>query len=163
MSSSAQVQFAAEFVTFLVAAAGLVLVLLNAQLTTDSFRARVAFGLGYLCLAAASFGHGSLLLHESSRHAIAAVRGVGIVLLGLGSLEWRGGEIPRRLLWFGLGLLAIATAIEAQASGIPVILKPPSCPVRVERENCAEWKCTSAPATAAPVRSCTTPRTLYLC
>jgi PAS domain S-box-containing protein len=118
MSSSAQIQFAAEFVTFLVAAAGLVLALMNAELTTDSVRARVAFGLGFLCLAAAAFGHGSLLVHENSRHLIAGVRGIGVVFLGIGSLRWRGGEPARRFLWVGLGLIGIATAVETQASDV---------------------------------------------
>src|SRR5205814_9987682 len=93
-TSAAQFQFVAEFVAFLAAAAGAALVVLGSDLLSRVIWARVALAVGFLGLLAAAFLHGSLLVDESSRQAIAAVRFAGIAAGGLGALQWQGRPPP---------------------------------------------------------------------
>src|SRR2546423_6857990 len=103
-TSAAQFQFAAEFVAFLVGAAGVALVLLGADLLSRVAWVRALLALGFAGLVAASFAHGSLLVGEDSRGLIAAVRGAGLLCAALGSVRWRGGAASRQLLWAGLAV-----------------------------------------------------------
>src|SRR3954447_15325081 len=103
-TSAAQFQFAAEFVAFLIAAAGLALVLLGANLLTRTVWARILLALGFGGLLAASFLHGSLLVDETRRGLIAGLRAGGIACVAVGSLRWRGGLASKRLLWAGLAI-----------------------------------------------------------
>lgn len=115
-SAVAQIQFAAEFVTFLVAAAGLALVLLRNELTTRRPPERLALTLGFLATALAAFGHGSLLLNGDFEGIVIALRLAGIVGLGIGSIWWwRGHGVARQLLW--IGLVGTAAAVFLQVIG----------------------------------------------
>ena len=118
-SGVAQIQFAAEFVTFLVAAAGLALVVLRNDLTTGRTAERRALTLGFLATALAAFGHGSLLLSGGYEAVFVIVlRLGGIAGLGIGSIWWwRGRGVARQLLWIGLVGTTIAVFLEAIGAG----------------------------------------------
>ncbi|MBW3576056.1 MAG: hypothetical protein KY450_14700 [Actinobacteria bacterium] len=108
-AASAQLGFAAEFVLFLVAVAG-VGVVLRAQLLGSCRQDRMLLAAGFAGVGLASFLHGSLLVADAGASAVAVPRLLGIALLAAGSL--RGdGVAPRRQLWLGLGLLTVAEAI----------------------------------------------------
>jgi len=117
-STVALIQFAAEFVTFLVAAAGLALVALRDELTSDRPPERLALTLGFLATALAAFGHGSLLLKDDLQSVVVALRVAGIVGLAIGSVWWwRGRGIARQLLWIGLLGTALSLGLEATGAG----------------------------------------------
>lgn len=117
-TEAARIQFAAEFVTFLVAAAGLALVVLRNELTTNRPPERLSLAIGFLATGVAAFGHGSLLLHDSTEGIVIGLRVAGIVGLGIGSIWWwRGGPIARRLLMVGLVLWMIAVVVEVVGAG----------------------------------------------
>lgn len=102
-----QLRFAVEFATFLVAVAGATIVLLRPQLVGANSRSRVILALGFACVAAAAFLHGSLL--TGTREApVIALRGAGIVLLAVGTLGWGEDRSARRALWIALVLMAVA-------------------------------------------------------
>ncbi|HEX3424570.1 MAG TPA: ATP-binding protein [Acidimicrobiales bacterium] len=110
----ALIQFAAEFVTFLVAAAGLSLVVLREELTTKRPPERLALTIGFLATALAAFGHGSLLLKGDLTSFVIGLRAAGIAGLAIGSVWWwRGRGGARRLLWIGLGATTVAVILEA--------------------------------------------------
>jgi PAS domain S-box-containing protein len=108
-TSAAQFQFAAEFVAFLAAAAGLALVVLGAELLTRVAWARFALAVGFAGLLGASFLHGSLLVDRSDA-TIAAIRAGGIVACAIGGLRWRD-RVSWRLLWAGLAITAAAAVL----------------------------------------------------
>jgi hypothetical protein len=114
-TAAAQIQFAAEFATFLVAAAGLALVLLRTELTTRRWPGKVCLTVGFLALGVASFGHGSLLLKDNNKEAVEGLRLLGVVALAVGSYWWRGGRGARHLLWSALAV--IAASVGAQIAG----------------------------------------------
>jgi PAS domain S-box-containing protein len=116
-ASAAQFQFAAEFVTFLAAAAGLALVLLRGELVARVLGARGALGVGFLALGAAAFLHGSRVVEEGDDPVLLTLRGAGVAAVALGSLSWNGGPTSRRLLWAGLLATGAAVAAEVAASG----------------------------------------------
>src|SRR3954470_10393254 len=110
-TSAAEFQFAAEFIAFVVAAAGLALVMLDADLLARVLWARLLLAAGFAGLVAASFAHGSLLAGTDNDPAIATVRAVGLVCVAAGSLRWRGGAVSRQLLWGGLAVTAVAIVL----------------------------------------------------
>jgi PAS domain S-box-containing protein len=114
-TAAAQIQFAAEFATFLVAAAGLALVLLRTELTTRRWPGKVCLTVGFLALGAAAFGHGSLLLKNNNQEAVDALRLLGVGALAAGSFWWRGGRAARQLLWSSLAV--ITASVGAQIAG----------------------------------------------
>ncbi len=117
-STVAQIQFAVEFVTFLVAAAGLALVVLRHELTTSRPPERLALTIGFLATAVAAFGHGSLLLTGDLENVVIALRVAGIVGLAIGSIWWwRGRGIAGHLLWAGLFGTSVAVGLEASGAG----------------------------------------------
>jgi signal transduction histidine kinase/HAMP domain-containing protein len=113
----AQIQFAAEFVTFLVAAAGVALVVLRNELTTTRPIERFALTIGFLATAVAAFAHGALLLRGGlGDGAVITLRLMGIIGLAIGSVWWRRGRgIAGQLLW--LGLCATAAAVFSEGIG----------------------------------------------
>jgi PAS domain S-box-containing protein len=122
-ASAAQFQFAAEFVTFLVAAAGVALVLLRGELLARAPGARVLLGLGFTSLGASAFLHGSRLVEESDDPVVLVLRAVGVVGIALGSLAWSAGATARIFLWGGLVVVVGAVAADAAASGdLPRVL-----------------------------------------
>ncbi|MBW3580883.1 MAG: PAS domain-containing protein [Actinobacteria bacterium] len=108
-TTSALLAFAAEFVLFLAAVAG-VGVVVRAQLLTRERQGQTLLALGFTSLGLASFLHGSLLEPDAASAFVVVPRLAGLALVLAGSL--RASDIaPRRQLWLGLGLLALAEAI----------------------------------------------------
>src|SRR5258706_12369061 len=114
MSSVAQYQFAAEFVTFLACAAGLAVVLLRAELITRSWWAQSLLTAGFLILGTSAFMHGALVGVSDS--LVFSLRGAGVVALAAGTMDWHGPSGARRLLGLGLGLAAISLVVRATSS-----------------------------------------------
>ena len=111
-SSAAQFQFAAEFVTFLAATAGLALVLLRGELMSRSAAAKTMLGLGFVMLGAGSFLSGSLIV-EADSPVVLALQTAGIVAAAIGTFAWHGSPSARRLLWGGLALMAASVGFLA--------------------------------------------------
>ncbi|MBW3537249.1 MAG: HAMP domain-containing protein [Actinobacteria bacterium] len=103
-SSAAQLDFAAQFVTFLAAAAGLALVALRGELMTLVAWARAALGLGFTLIGIAAFLAGSLIVDGDATGVLVA-QSVGIALAAAGTAPWHGSALGRRLMWSGLVLL----------------------------------------------------------
>ena len=106
---SAQYQFAAEFIVFLVALAGLALVVLRGEPLTTRRGARLALAAGFVGIGASAFLQGSLLVADTQ--ALAALRAAGVVAVVVGSLNWRGSALSRVLLWSGAGALALSVPL----------------------------------------------------
>ena len=122
-ASAAQFQFAAEFVTFLAAAAGLAIVLLRGELVARALGARGALGVGFLALGGAAFLHGARLVEDGDDAVLLALRGAGTAAVALGAVSWSGGVTSRRLLGAGLLAIGAAVVVEAAASGdLPNVL-----------------------------------------
>jgi PAS domain S-box-containing protein len=119
-ASAAQFQFAAEFVTFLVAAAGLALVLLRSELLTEAGWARAVLALGLACMGSGAFLHGSRLVTRADHPGLLALGAGAVLLLAVGSLRWRGERAAGRLLQVGVALELAALALDAaQAATVP--------------------------------------------
>lgn len=112
----AQLRFAVEFATFLVAVAGAAIVLLRPQLVGANRRSRVVLALGFAGVAVAAFLHGSLLT-GTQEIAVISLRGSGIVLLAFGTLGWGEARASRRALWISLVLMAAAEAASVTDAG----------------------------------------------
>lgn len=108
---AAQYQFAASFTVFLVALAGLALVVLRESLTTRP-GARLALGAGFVALGTGAFLHGTLLVPDRDEPALLGLRLAGVAALAVGSLAWRGRSVSRALLWAGCAGLALAVPLE---------------------------------------------------
>jgi PAS domain S-box-containing protein len=115
-STASQLQFAAELVTLLAAAAGVVLVVLRADLTGAARWARAALAAGFVAMGTAAFVHGSLLVTGDTGGGITAVRLAGDAALAGGSLRWAAGRRVRWALWAGIGLSAAAAVAELSSS-----------------------------------------------
>ncbi|MDQ4069893.1 MAG: hypothetical protein M3203_10560, partial [Actinomycetota bacterium] len=114
---AAQLRFAVEFATFLVAVAGATIVLLRPQLVGAARRSRVVLALGFVGIAGAAFLHGSLLTGTRELPVI-LLRGLGIVLLAVGTLRWGEDQASRRALWTALVLMAVAEGASASEASI---------------------------------------------
>ncbi|HEX2047546.1 MAG TPA: ATP-binding protein [Acidimicrobiales bacterium] len=113
---AAQLRFAVEFATFLVAVAGATIVMLRPQLVGANSRSRIVLALGFVSIAGAAFLHGSLL--TGTREApVIALRGAGILLLGIGTLRWGEDQASRRALWTALVLMAVAEVASVSDAG----------------------------------------------
>ncbi|MGI8809916.1 MAG: sensor histidine kinase [Acidimicrobiales bacterium] len=115
-SEAAQLRFAVEFATFLVAVAGATIVMLRPQLVGANRRSHVVLALGFACVAAAAFLHGSLLT-GTKEPAVICLRGSGIVLLAIGTLGWGEDRASRRALWIALVLMAVAEGASVTDAG----------------------------------------------
>ncbi len=116
MSGSAAVlRFAAEFATFLVAVAGAAIVFARPRLLGVGRGSRIALFVGFLALAGAAFLHGSLAL-EAGDFPVLVIRGVGIVLLAVGTLGWGEDRATRRVVWLALVLITLSEV--AAATGV---------------------------------------------
>jgi PAS domain S-box-containing protein len=114
-------QFASDFLIFVVGVAGLVLIVLSADLSDDAGRETMI--IGFALTAAASFANGNHLFGRQQVLVVVAIRVCGIVAVAVGSLRWqRGCPRARRLLWAGLLALSIAAVSEVfgadRASGV---------------------------------------------
>ncbi len=114
---AAQLRFAVEFATFLVAVAGATIVLLRPQLVGANSRSRALLTVGFAGIAGAAFLHGSLLT-GTQEPAVIVLRGAGIVLLALGTLGWTEDRTSRRSLWIALVLMAVAEAAAVSGAGV---------------------------------------------
>jgi PAS domain S-box-containing protein len=106
-TAAAQLRFAVEFATFLVAVAGAAIVMTRPDLVGAGRRSRSVLVPGFIAVAVAAFLHGSLLT-DARETPVVVFRGVGIILLALGTLGWGTSRGPRRLLWLALVLMAAA-------------------------------------------------------
>jgi PAS domain S-box-containing protein len=106
-SAAAQLRFAVEFATFLVAVAGGAIVLLRPDLVGADRRSRLVLFFGFLAIAIAAFLHGSLLT-DAREGPVIAFRCIGIVLLAWGTLGWSEDRGTRRMLWLALVLMTLA-------------------------------------------------------
>ncbi len=113
---AAQFEFAASFTVFLVALAGVALVVLREALTTRA-GARVALGLGFLGIGAGAFLQGSLLVVEGDDPTLLALRVAGVAGVLVGSLQWRGRGASLWLLWLGAAGLVAAVPCELVGAG----------------------------------------------
>lgn len=122
--SAAQYQFAAEFALFLVAASGLALSLLRADLLTVRAWAKVPLAAGFASFATAAFVHGSLLADTTSPVVVGA-RSAGVVLVAVGATMWRGRG-ARLAVFAGVavsagGILFAVAEREGPAAGFRVV------------------------------------------
>lgn len=103
---SEQLRFAAEFVTFLVAAAGFTMVLLRAELVARSLQTRLALGGGFALLALSAFVSGSLIAGSADDAAVLVPRLIGAIAAGAGGAAgWAGSARSRATLLAGVGLI----------------------------------------------------------
>ena len=110
-ASAAELHFAAEFVTFLAASVGLAIVLLRGDLLTTP-RSRFPMGIGFMSVGAAAFMHGSLLVDPAEdRPLLFVLRGIGVIGISIGSMNWIGPPRAGRLITLGAAILAGATAV----------------------------------------------------
>ena len=109
-TAEAQLRFAVEFATFLVTVAGAAIVMTRPDLVGAGRRSRRVLVPGFIAMAAAAFLHGSLLT-DARETPVIAFRGLGIILLALGTLGWGTDRAPRRLLWMSLVLMATAECL----------------------------------------------------
>jgi PAS domain S-box-containing protein len=117
-ASSAQLQFAAEFVLFLAAASGLAVMALRGTLLNSRQEGRVALALGFSTLMAASFLHGSQLVDDGGAAVVIGLRSAGVAatLIGL-SRGWVSGLFARLVLLLSVVLVGIATVADALDPG----------------------------------------------
>ncbi len=105
-AASAQLAFAAEFATFLVAVAGVASALRPGLLSREPW-ARSALAAGFLGVATASFLRGALIIAEPDTPVLQGMRVASVVALAVGLVRWRSG--PSRIA-LGVGLSAYAAA-----------------------------------------------------
>ncbi|MGH9181385.1 MAG: PAS domain S-box protein, partial [Acidimicrobiales bacterium] len=122
-SSAALLQFAAEFVVFLAASAGVGSVLAGAD--GDGGRrslSRAAAATGFVALAVSAVVRGSDVAGGSDTAQVVGLRAAGVVLLFLESVRSPLRRPARIALWAGLALLVAAggadVADEATATGV---------------------------------------------
>src|SRR5579859_6850883 len=108
MSTSAQFTFAAEFVAFLAAAAGLAMSLLRGEVVVRPNWVRAPLGFGFAALAAAAFLRGSLIVHGATAEVV-TLRVAGLVAIAAASLRWNESGLARRFLWVALAATGLAT------------------------------------------------------
>ncbi|MHB1536496.1 MAG: sensor histidine kinase [Acidimicrobiales bacterium] len=111
-STSAQIQFVAEFITLLVAAAGMALALLRAGAFRPPRWGPAVLAGGFSAIGAAAFIHGSLLVSGDAGGAVPALRIIGALLVVLVSLRWSVEARTTGLLQAGLAILVIAAVVE---------------------------------------------------
>ncbi|MCU4185111.1 HAMP domain-containing protein [Acidiferrimicrobium sp. IK] len=118
-TTTAQSQFAAELVTMVVAAAGLVLVALRGQIAARRGPGRLALAAGFLAIGTVAFLHGSGLVTTNPHDALSVGRLVGAAALLAGSTQWAAGERTRLALQLGalVGAAAALSEIAGLASG----------------------------------------------
>jgi PAS domain S-box-containing protein len=154
LSTTAQVQFAAEFIGMLVGAAGLTLVALRPELAGRTRAARPLLAAGFLVLGAVAFGRGSLLV-SGAPGALGGLRLAGVVLLVAGTFGWSAGPRSRDVLLVGatgVGAGAVAEVGGVSGQGIDILLAAGSAVLGVAlllaaRRSIAARVATSAAAT----------------
>lgn len=121
-ASAAQLQFAAEFLLFLVSAAAVGSVLLQGGLGRQRSAPQVALAVGFAALAVSALLRGSELAGDSQTIVVVGLRALGAAIAAIGCLWWSGGRAARVVLLVGLVLLGAAGASDladrATATGI---------------------------------------------
>ncbi len=126
-SATALFGFAAEFVTLMVAAAGLALVALRSDLVARRPGGRLAMAAGFLLTAVAAFVTGSLLVTDDPDRLVSLGRIAGGTLLLIGSADWATDRPSRRrvwaggTIWVGAGIMEIAGA-STVATGVVLVV-----------------------------------------
>jgi two-component system phosphate regulon sensor histidine kinase PhoR len=120
-ATQAQVAFAAEFVLFLAALAGVAVLVLRPSLLAPARWARGAMALGFLLVGVASFVHGSLLVPEADAPGVVVPRLVGLLLLGAVVVPTRAAKVVQ------LARLAVGVLLAAEVATI--VVRDPSTPV----------------------------------
>lgn len=105
---SAQSQFAAEFIAFLAAVAGLALVLLRSSLASRTTAGGYLMGGGFAATAAGSFLHGSLIVDSATDPILVVVRLAGVLGIAAGAWSWAAGRTSQQILWISSAILALA-------------------------------------------------------
>lgn len=111
-AAAAQLAFAAEFATFLVAVAGLATALRPTVLSTTSW-ARSALASGFLGLATASFLRGSLVIEDPADPVLQILRACSLLALTAGVVRWRGARSGAVLALGIAGHVAALVAVRA--------------------------------------------------
>ena len=121
-SPAALLQFAAEFVLFLAATAGVGSLLVGSGSGSRRGLPRVAAATGFIALALSAIVRGSDLAGESDTVQVVGLRAVGAALLALESVRGLSPARSRSVLWAGLVLLVGAgvadVADEPTATGV---------------------------------------------
>jgi two-component system sensor histidine kinase VicK len=118
MSTSAQFTFAAEFVAFLAAAAGLAMALLRGEVVVRPNWVRAPLGAGFAALAGAAFLRGSLVVHGATAEVV-TLRAAGLVAVAAASLRWNESGLARRILWVAIAAIGLATYGQTLANSAP--------------------------------------------
>jgi PAS domain S-box-containing protein len=124
-ATQAQVAFAAEFVLFLAALAGVAVLVLRPNLLAPVRWARWAMVAGFLLVGAASFVHGSLLVPEADAAGVVGPRLAGLLLLAAVAVPARGAKVVH------LARLAVGVLLAAEVATI--VVRDPSTPIDVLR------------------------------
>jgi signal transduction histidine kinase/HAMP domain-containing protein len=115
-ASAAQFEFAAEIVTFLVALAGVALVILRSPLYAGNGVRAAVLGAGFLALGAAGFVHGAIDPDVAFPPAVTGLRlGAAVLLLASLTLPGRRGS----LLWPLMAGSALLVA--AAGAAVPIL------------------------------------------
>ena len=112
-TQAALLQFAAEFALFLVAVAGVAFALFRPSLLAGTTGGRLAVMGGLAALGVAAFLHGSLRVEEADAPLLVALRAGGIIVLAVGSTQWRATATSKAALQSGLVALVAAEVAEA--------------------------------------------------
>lgn len=108
----AELEFAAGFVLFFVAAAGLAFSLIRPELLVRTWAARSTAVVAFACLAVSAFVGGAVV-DDQMTPMLVALRVVGIALLAAVAVGWRGGAWGRALLAGGGVMLAVSEVLAA--------------------------------------------------
>jgi PAS domain S-box-containing protein len=118
-TSAAQLQFAAEFAVFLVAGAGLALLVLRPALLVAGEPARRFVAAGFVLVGAAAFAHGALLVEDARSPLLVVGRVAGVALLLAAPVRWAGRPVDKVACW--LGVVSLACSEVALAGDSPVV------------------------------------------
>jgi len=110
---AALLQFAAEFALFLVAIGGMAFALFRPTLLAGTTAARLSLLGGLAALGVAAFLHGSLRVEDADEAVLVLLRAAGIILVAVGSLQWRGTATSKSALRAGIVGLVVAEVAEA--------------------------------------------------
>ncbi|HVM06475.1 MAG TPA: ATP-binding protein [Acidimicrobiales bacterium] len=117
-ASSAQFQFAAEFVLFLAAASGLAVVALRSALLSRETIGTTALAIGFASFAASAFLHGSALVDDGGAPLVVGLRAAGVAAMVVGVVRgWAAGRLASGLLVASAALVGAATVVDADTSG----------------------------------------------
>jgi PAS domain S-box-containing protein len=120
-ATQAQVAFAAEFVLFLAALAGVAVLVLRPQLLAPRPRSRWAMGIGFLGVGTASFVHGSLIEPDAGSAWVVGTRLVGLLLLAAVAVPARSSTVVHvARLAVGVLLVAEVTTLLADDPGTAI-------------------------------------------